>query len=237
MGDDVPVYYVVSPMRRALVGLHACVTLPLGALMVGFALHRWHAYHRHGYGPDSVATPWPLYGIGAVGGVMLYAAVSSFRQGFKLAAGKAQLTSLSRTTRSFAISLISQVTLVSLYGLAVSEHLDIGGDDVDPTGSIVVIASFVRANSRLVASFVSALFAVEFLAIIVSVWERCIVRRAFEEEEAAEAADLEAVARLAFEPVSASAWNERLREKYGVDPLTQEYVAEDDVRQPLLDDD
>ncbi len=236
MGDDAPVYHVVRPMRRALVGLHASVTLPLGLCLLGFALQRWQAYHRHGYGPDSVATPWPLYVIGVVGGVMLYAAVSSFRQGFKLATGKAQLTSLSRTTRSFAVSLVAQAALVSIYGVAVSDRLDMGGDDVDPTGSIVIICSFVRANRRLVVLFVSTLFAVEFLAIIASVWERSIVRRALEEDEAAEAADLEAVARSAFEPVSASAWNERLREKYGVDPLTQEYVDGHDVRRPLLDD-
>ncbi len=233
--------YVVRPLRRALALLHATVTLPLGMCLVGFAVQRWHAYHRHGYGPDSVSTPWPLYAIGAVGGVMMYAAVSSFRQGFL--SSPSSPSSPSRTTRSFAISLIAQAALVSIYGLAVSDRLDMGGDDVDPTGSIVIICTFVRANWRLVLSFVSTLFAVEFLAIIVSEWERAIVRRALEVDEAAEAADLEAVARSAFEPVSASAWNERLREKYGVDPLTQEYVDDDDdddedededVRRPLL---
>ena len=237
MGDHVPVNYVVSPLRCALAGLHASTTLPLGALLVGFSAYRWHVYHRLGYGAGSVATPWALYAIWAVGGVMLYAAVSGFRQGFRPAAGMAQLTRLSRASRSFVISLVSQVALVSLYSLAVSEHWDVGGDDVDPTGSIVIIGDFVRANRRMVASFVAALFAVEFLAIVVSVWERSIVRRALKEDEAAEVADLEAVARSAFEPVSASAWNERLREKYGVDPLAQEHVGEDDVRRPLLDDD
>ena len=232
MGDVVPIHYVVSPIRCALVAFHATTTFPLGCVLVGFSALHYVQYHRHGYGPDSVATPWSLYAMGSVGCVMVYAAATSFRHGFKLTGKKAeQLASLSGTTRSFVISLASQIVLIVLYVLTISEKWDMGGD---PSGSIVIISTFVRANLGLVLSFTVTLLAVEALAIAVSAWERWIVLCAMKEADAAEAADLEEVARQAYEPVSASAWNERLREKYGVDPLGQRGVGDEELGRPLL---
>lgn len=190
-----PVQYVVSPLRRALVSFHVTVAIPVACSLVGFALVQYWSFHRAGYGPGSVATPWSLYAIGAVGGLMLYAG-------------------LSRTTRSFVLSLGSQATLVILY-LLFGRDADVASKD--PSGTLVILNDFVETHGPLVGSFAVVMFAVQSLAIAVSLWESALVRRAFEEADAAEAAVLEAVARRAYEPISASAWNERLREKYGVD--------------------
>lgn len=236
-----PLSFCTAPLRRALLALNVLLLLPGGISLLGIALTVLSRYHRTGYGP--VAHAWALYAIGVTGAVMLYSAVSSTCVSRRRAGARDDAAATLGPTPSFVVSLLCQA------GLAVGYVLVSGSEDLassDPSGVLVEVETFVETHRALVLAFTLVLFVVESLAIGVSVYEGVLVRRAMEEADAAEAAALEAVAMRSYEPVSASAWNERLALKYGLDVRdmggTSRSIGlgdrndDEELGRPLLDD-
>jgi hypothetical protein len=169
---------------------------------------------------------------------MLYSA-ATFVVAFTRRRAHEETRTIPQSIRPSVLSLLCQAGLVGGYVLASGSSEELA--KADPSGALVAIFDFVESHRELAISFTAVLWSVESLAIGASVYERVIVRRVIREAEAAEAAALEAVARRAYEPVSASAWNSRLAEKYGVDvrAMDADVDVDQELGRPLLprDDD